>query len=56
MINRICCDIPMTVVSVDPSLAEITSALQCSKCNMVYYARRLWKLDGNGNFVKEVDC
>jgi hypothetical protein len=46
----------MTPVSVDPSLAEITTALQCSKCDMVYYARTLWKLDDNGNFVKEVDC
>jgi len=46
----------MNRVSVHPFLVDITTALQCSKCEMIYYARRLWKLDHQGNFVKEVDC
>ena len=46
----------MEQVELDPYLDSITTALQCSKCEMIYYARKLWKLDHTGNFVRKVDC
>lgn len=41
----------MNRVELNDYLSTITTGLECSKCKMIYYARKLWKIDSKtGNF------